>query len=136
MQRREGIWVVVDLDSTNGTSVDGERVRGEVPLAPGAVIKFGDIEMLFEPTDDTAERQSGGGTRVISSAGMPDAPAPSGPRPEPQGRAAPPTGRPAAPRPSPPAAPPADEPSSGMTKWLIALGAVAVVALLLLLLTR
>src|SRR5467141_1596084 len=35
LQRREGVWVVVDLDSTNGTFVDGERVTGESPLAPG-----------------------------------------------------------------------------------------------------
>ncbi|MGH7699448.1 MAG: FHA domain-containing protein, partial [Gemmatimonadales bacterium] len=36
LQRREGVWVLVDLESTNGTFVDGERVKGEAPLAPGA----------------------------------------------------------------------------------------------------
>src|SRR5207248_230758 len=35
LHRREGVWVLVDLDSTNGTFVEGERVSGEAPLAPG-----------------------------------------------------------------------------------------------------
>ena len=52
LQRREGVWVLEDLDSTNGSFVDGERVQGEVPIASGAIIKFGDVELSFEPTDD------------------------------------------------------------------------------------
>src|SRR5229473_2499821 len=39
LQRREGVWVLVDLDSTNGTFVDGERVKVEAPLAPGATVR-------------------------------------------------------------------------------------------------
>jgi pSer/pThr/pTyr-binding forkhead associated (FHA) protein len=31
LQRREGVWTLVDLGSTNGTFVDGEQVQGEVP---------------------------------------------------------------------------------------------------------
>jgi pSer/pThr/pTyr-binding forkhead associated (FHA) protein len=65
LQRREGIWVVVDLDSTNGTIVDGERVEGEAPLAPGAIVRFGTIQTIFEPTDDSVESQQGGGTQVL-----------------------------------------------------------------------
>jgi pSer/pThr/pTyr-binding forkhead associated (FHA) protein len=65
LQRREGIWVLVDLDSTNGTIVDGERVEGEAPLAPGAIVRFGTIQTIFEPTDDSVEAQQGGGTQVL-----------------------------------------------------------------------
>ncbi len=87
LQRREGIWVLVDLDSTNGTSVDGERITGEAPLAPGAKIQFGDIEVFFEPTDDAAEVERGGGTKVIGAFQMPDEPPtrdiPRPPAPEP-----------------------------------------------------
>jgi pSer/pThr/pTyr-binding forkhead associated (FHA) protein len=68
LQRREGIWVLVDLDSTNGTKVDGEPVAGEVPLAPGALIRFGDVQTIFEPTDDTIDAAKGSTTKVISAA--------------------------------------------------------------------
>jgi pSer/pThr/pTyr-binding forkhead associated (FHA) protein len=55
LQRREGVWVISDLGSTNGTFVDGERVRGEAPLAPGATVKLGEVTVLFEPMDSGAE---------------------------------------------------------------------------------
>ncbi len=67
LQRREGIWVVVDLESTNGTIVDGLPVEGEAPLAPGAIIRFGTIQTVFEPTDDLVESQQGGGTQVLQN---------------------------------------------------------------------
>lgn len=65
LQRREGVWVLVDLDSTNGTFVDGEQVKGETPLAPGATVRFGDVSALFEPTDDAAGVTKGAGTRMM-----------------------------------------------------------------------
>jgi adenylate cyclase len=79
LQRREGVWVLVDLDSTNGSYVDGERVKGETPIAPGASVRFGDVELLFEPTDDALGVAKGGGTTVMpgfASAAAPPAPAP------------------------------------------------------------
>src|SRR5437764_6904985 len=65
LQRREGVWVLLDLDSTNGTFVDGERVKGEAPLAPGATVRFGDVQLVFEPTDDALVVAKGGGTQVL-----------------------------------------------------------------------
>ena len=41
-------YVLRDLDSTNGTLVDGTPVK-EAYLAPGARIVFGDTEVLFQP---------------------------------------------------------------------------------------
>ncbi len=85
LQRREGIWVLVDLESTNGTLVDGERVQGEVPLAPGALIRFGDVQTMFEPTDDTIDAPKGSSTRLISAVKPPgEPPAPEGPPPGPK----------------------------------------------------
>ncbi|MGH7607084.1 MAG: FHA domain-containing protein, partial [Gemmatimonadales bacterium] len=67
LQRREGVWVLVDLDSTNGTFVDSERIKGESPLAPGAIVRFGDVALAFEPTDDAAGTAKGGGTRTLEA---------------------------------------------------------------------
>jgi DNA-binding NtrC family response regulator len=39
---------VVDLDSANGTRVDGQRAAGTVPLSPGAVISIGATDMVFQ----------------------------------------------------------------------------------------
>jgi pSer/pThr/pTyr-binding forkhead associated (FHA) protein len=75
LQRREGVWVLVDLDSTNGTFVDGERVKGETPLSPGVTVRFGDIPLVFEPTDDSAAVAKGGGTRMMEAM-KPKAPPP------------------------------------------------------------
>src|SRR5206468_984299 len=65
LQRREGVWVLVDLDSTNGTFVDGEQVKGEAPLAPGATVRLGDVQLVFEPSDDALGVAKGGGTQVL-----------------------------------------------------------------------
>ena len=90
LQRREGVWVLVDLDSTNGSFVDGERVRGDTPIAPGASLKFGDVEVLFEPTDDAMGVGKGGGTVVMSSFAAPPGPPPKAPVPVPAAAVAPP----------------------------------------------
>jgi pSer/pThr/pTyr-binding forkhead associated (FHA) protein len=43
----DGAWVI-DLDSTNGTFVNGERVNGRRRLAPGDLLQIGDTELRFE----------------------------------------------------------------------------------------
>jgi pSer/pThr/pTyr-binding forkhead associated (FHA) protein len=71
LQRREGVWVLIDLDSTNGTFVDGDRVEGESPIAPGAIVRFGDVSTVFEPTDDDVGMGGGGSTRMMGALGSP-----------------------------------------------------------------
>ena len=75
LQRREGVWVLVDLGSTNGTFVDGDQIQGEAPLAPGATVRFGEIAAVFEPTDDSVVVAKGSGTRVMEVMTMSPAPA-------------------------------------------------------------
>ncbi len=89
LQRREGVWVLVDLDSTNGTFIDGDQIKGDAPLAPGATVRFGDVALVFEPTDDAAGVAKGGSTRVMEqmvmspAAAKPAAPKPAAAKPAP-----------------------------------------------------
>lgn len=139
LQRREGVWVLVDLDSTNGTFVDGERVKGEAPLAPGAVVRFGDVQLVFEPTDDAIGVAKGGGTQVLKTPhsmapgtvpAPPPSPSPAGPPavkpkpPAPPARKRPPQ-RPAAQQP-----PPKKGKGCGASAAVLVLGGAGVVALL------
>src|SRR5207247_11245843 len=112
LQRREGVWVLVDLDSTNGTFVDGERVKGDAPLAPGATVRFGDVQLVFEPTDDALGVVKGGGTQVLRTPHsiaphVPPRPAPPPPPPPP-----PPPAPPGPPPPAPLAPPPPRAPAT------------------------
>src|SRR5881396_2964975 len=114
LQRREGVWVLVNLESTNGSFVDGERVKGDAPLAPGATVRLGDVQLVFEPTDDALGVVKGGGTQILrtphSIAPTPAAPAsaapaapaapPARPAPPAASKAAPPRPRPAAAKPA------------------------------------
>src|SRR5262245_7802318 len=40
-------WKIRDLQSRNGTLIDGETVEGEVDLKPGQVIEIGPCELAF-----------------------------------------------------------------------------------------
>jgi len=70
LQRREGIWVIVDLGSTNGTFADGDLVATEAPLAPGALLRFGEVRAFFEPADED-EPVQGGSTKVLQAIRLP-----------------------------------------------------------------
>ena len=45
--RSDGVWVQ-DLDSTNGTYVNGMRVEGAHRLAPGDVLRVGETDLRVE----------------------------------------------------------------------------------------
>jgi len=42
-------WILRDLGSVNGTTLNGVRLNGSSPLRPGDRITLGDSEVLFEP---------------------------------------------------------------------------------------
>jgi pSer/pThr/pTyr-binding forkhead associated (FHA) protein len=153
LQRREGVWILTDNQSTNGTWVDGERVYGEVMLGPGAVVRFGEISAMFEPTDDHLGTAGGSGTKVMGAMkpmapppAMPVAPPPIEPQLPPM-VATPSAARPAmgpavgdsAQQPSMPLRPSqamqpprrqpvviASPPQGGMPRWLIPLAIVII----------
>ncbi len=66
LQRRDDIWTLTDLNSTNGTFVEGERLTGEVALGPGTTVKFGEVAVLFEPFDEKVPVRRSSGTQVVS----------------------------------------------------------------------
>ena len=68
LQRKDDVWVLTDLGSTNGTQVEGEPVTGETALTPGTTIRFGDVAALFEPHDDPQP----GAKRPVAAAAAPE----------------------------------------------------------------
>jgi hypothetical protein len=44
---RDGVWII-DLGSTNGTFVNGERIEGRRRLHEGDLVQIGDTELRFE----------------------------------------------------------------------------------------
>ncbi|MEP7227976.1 MAG: FHA domain-containing protein, partial [Gemmatimonadales bacterium] len=65
LQRREAVWILTDMGSTNGTFVEGERLAGEAPLSPGTTLRFGDVIALFEPLDEKVPAGRTGSTRLM-----------------------------------------------------------------------
>jgi probable phosphomutase (TIGR03848 family) len=47
LERTPDGWLLSDLESTNGTRVNGWRVRGKVPVGPGDLVSFGSLEVVF-----------------------------------------------------------------------------------------
>jgi pSer/pThr/pTyr-binding forkhead associated (FHA) protein len=76
LQRREAVWILSDLGSTNGTFVEGERLTGETPLSPGTTIKFGDVAALFEPLDESLRPERSDRTRLMERVVAEPAPSP------------------------------------------------------------
>ena len=136
LQRREGVWTLSDLGSTNGTFVDGEKVEGEIPIGPGATVRFGQVSTMFEPTDDALGVTKGSGTRMIEPVPASSAPSTAKPTAPPSPAPAPVREQPPRPAPRRPVVvtPPA---RSSSARWLVPLVlAVGLGALIIFLLTR
>jgi pSer/pThr/pTyr-binding forkhead associated (FHA) protein len=119
LQRRDDVWVLSDLGSTNGTYVEGEPVTGEIALTPGTTLRFGDVAALFEPHDapQPIRQRVDPPAAEPASGWMGDAP--------------PPEPRPAARRPIRAAVPEA----SGPPMWVISLFLIAAIVIAYVLLT-
>jgi pSer/pThr/pTyr-binding forkhead associated (FHA) protein len=85
LQRRDGVWHVIDLGSTNGTYVSGRRITAEEQLAADTELRFGGVKLVFRvsATEPTTEPRA-----FTRQFGVPDsrrpAPAPVRHRPREQ----------------------------------------------------
>jgi hypothetical protein len=61
---------LTDLDSRNGTKVNGERIMNTVRLKPEDIVSFGDVSFSVSPVDDDTFR---GDTVPVGGSGGPDA---------------------------------------------------------------
>lgn len=127
LQRKDDVWVLTDLGSTNGTFVEGEPVTGETALAPGTTIRFGDVAALFEPHDEPQPTRREAASVVPADPGAARPPEAEGGPAEPRVE----TPRPAARRPIRAAAPK----PTGPPTWLIALLILAALVVAYVLLT-
>lgn len=62
-----GNYAIEDLGSTNGTFVNGQRIRSILPLEPGATIRLGENVLLFY--DETVEESSVEEAQNLATAG-------------------------------------------------------------------
>ena len=60
-------FIIRDLNSTNGTFLNGQPLTGEAPLKPGQILRLGTIEMRLESGSSTVaqSKQPLDQTRVI-----------------------------------------------------------------------
>ena len=63
IQRRDDGWYLADAGSTNGTFLDGKRIKAERRIDDDAAITFGTVKATFRPG---ATEAPAGGTRVLS----------------------------------------------------------------------
>jgi hypothetical protein len=47
LQRQGGLWILTDLESTNGTRLNGWRITSSVPVKPGDQVTFGNIAFVL-----------------------------------------------------------------------------------------
>ena len=56
---RGGRFFVEDMNSTNGTLLNGATLKGEAELIDGDTVQIGDTEFRLEVVDDAADRRAG-----------------------------------------------------------------------------
>jgi len=63
-RQRNGLFYVVDLDSSNGTYVNAIRVHGERPLGDGDVVTLGGTSLVFHETELPAPDETASGVVI------------------------------------------------------------------------
>src|SRR5579862_1828043 len=66
LQRRDGVWFVTDLGSTNGTYIGGRRIAAEEKLPTDADIRFGGVPLVFRAQVVEHVTEPKVGTRMLN----------------------------------------------------------------------
>jgi len=81
-------WLVVDLASTNGCSIDGIRVAGTKPLTPGAVVGAGatnvSVDRILDASEDPPAAHAQPAAAAPRSMAIPTTPTDGTPEPWPE----------------------------------------------------
>ncbi|HYF48689.1 MAG TPA: FHA domain-containing serine/threonine-protein kinase [Planctomycetota bacterium] len=71
---KDGVFTITDLESHNGTYVNGQRIQGEVELPEGATIRAGETLLAFKPDSKSDEGALAGkklgGYQVLNRIGV------------------------------------------------------------------
>lgn len=80
IEARGADYCLIDLGSSNGTTVNGDKVAGEVYLKPGdRIVLGGSSEVIFSPGEDAEPEKEIEETAVIAGGPSIPSPAPSAP---------------------------------------------------------
>jgi len=82
IQRQENVYVITDQNSTNGTFVNGVRIKSPTRLHPGDTLSIGETKLILEGEETApAAAEKEGSPRALRSPGT-DPQAPSAPTPK------------------------------------------------------
>ena len=69
LQRRDGVWYITDMGSTNGTYVAGRRIAAEERLGQTADVRLGGVKLTFKTTATEPVTGARGATRELADPG-------------------------------------------------------------------
>jgi ABC-type multidrug transport system ATPase subunit/predicted component of type VI protein secretion system len=61
---KDGAWTITDLDSSNGTFVNGRQPTADRPLLPGDTIRIGPFHLVFQPDETLVQQNEAGNLRL------------------------------------------------------------------------
>jgi hypothetical protein len=69
LQRRDGLWFITDMGSTNGTYVAGRRIAAEERLGQTAEVRLGGVKLAFKTSATEPVTGPRGATRELADPG-------------------------------------------------------------------
>lgn len=64
IELQEGSWTLTDLNSSNGTFVNGKQINQKRPLRPGDTIRIGPCQFIFNLDETLSQQNQAGNMRL------------------------------------------------------------------------